>query len=158
MNMTELRSTESSWNCLFKTASITNLIVAVLNPLDVMFFIIFPRPSTAIDFFNLLYVNPFLGLVSLDLFYVIDQILMIPVIIGFFIILKSRNKSIITLFMVIGLIGLIAIFASNPGISMLSLSDQYQMALADAEKIRYLAAGKAMLAIILVQVITCISF
>ena len=60
--------------------------------------------------------------------------------------------------MVIGLIGLIAIFASNPGIGMLSLSDQYQMALADAEKIRYLAAGKAMLAIILVQVITCISF
>ena len=52
MNMTELRSTESSWNCLFKTASITNLIVAVLNPLDVMFFIIFPRPSTAIDFFK----------------------------------------------------------------------------------------------------------
>lgn len=123
------------------------MIVAILIILDVIFFIVWPRPSTAVEYFNLLQANPFIGLVNLDLFYFIDQILMVPAMLGFYNLLKHRNKSIVTLFTVIGLIGIIAIFAANPAIGMLYLSKQYLTATTDIQKTVYLTAGETLLAI-----------
>ena len=137
----------SSWKGLFTISGAACLIVAILIPIDVILFLVWPRPSTVSDFFTLYQSNVLLGLISLDLLYVIDQILMIPAILTFYITLRHTNKSIMTVATVLCLVGIIAIFASNPAANMLYLSNQYALATTDAQRSIILAAGEAMLAI-----------
>ena len=131
----------------FQVTLFAGLIIAVFIPLDVILFVLWPRPSTVSGFFTLLQSNVLLGLVSLDLLYVIDQILVIPIILALYITLRRINKSIMTIATVLGLVGIIAIFASNTAVNMLYLSNQYSLATTDAQRFLFLAAGEAMLAI-----------
>lgn len=129
----------------FEIAGFAALLVAIFIPIDAILLILWPRPSTAIDYFALLQSNVLLGLLSLDLLYVVDQVLMIPVLIALYIKLKHTNESIITLSSILGIIGINAIFASNTAANMLHLSNQYALATADGQRSLFLAAGEAML-------------
>ena len=79
---TDTNTKDSRWHCLYRVAGMSALVTAVLIVVQMIFFIIWPPPSTAIDYFNLFQDNALLGFLALDLLYVIDNVLLIPILLA----------------------------------------------------------------------------
>jgi len=135
----------SEWKTIFKIGGIATWFIIALIPIQMFFLIAFPPPKTVTGFFTLFQNNWFLGLTSLDLFYLLTNILMIPMYLALFFALYKTNKSLMIIAIIIGFIGISALFASNTSFEFLSLSKQYNAATSDAEKSIFLSAGQAML-------------
>jgi hypothetical protein len=110
-------------------------------------FILWPPPNTAIEYFNLFRDNALLGFLALDLLYVIDNVLSIPILLALYIALRKTNESFMVIGVTLGFVGIAALFASNPAANMHFLSGQYAAATTDIQRSLLLAAGEAMLAV-----------
>ncbi len=140
-------TTDSRWNWLYKVAGMAALITVVLIVVQMIVFILWPPPSTAIAYFNLFQDNALLGLLALDLLYVIDNALLIPILLALYVALRRTNEPFMIIGAALGFVGMAALFASNPAVSMHSLSGQYAAAATEAQRALFLAAGEAMLAV-----------
>jgi hypothetical protein len=140
------------WKIFYKIAGLSSLISAALIPVAGIFFFLYPPPGfdptneITIGWFNLFHSNWLAGLFNLDLVMVIDNVLVIPVFIALFVILRKINEPLMILALVIGLVGIAGYFAVNPAFSMLSLSKQYATA-QEIDKTTLVAAGQAILAL-----------
>ena len=136
----------SPWQPLYRVAGLAALVTAVLVPIAITAFAVWSPPygGTAADWFALFQDNRLLGLVSLDLPFVVVNALMIPIMLALYAALRPVSPSYTTLAMVTFLVGVAGLFASNPSVEMLSLSDRY--AAAGAERTALLGAGEALLA------------
>lgn len=115
-------------------------------------------------------------MLALDLLYLVDNLLAVPVFLALYVALRRRRPSWALLGMVLGLLGVAAYVAANPAFDMLTLSgqyataeayllsgtllglanhsafsfivlsDQYALATTAAEQARLLAAGDALIA------------
>jgi len=140
-------TTDSRWNWLYKVAGIAALITAVLIVAQMIVFILWPPPNTAIDYFSLFQDNALLGFLALDLLYVIDNVLLIPILLALYVALRKTNESFMVIGAALGFVGIAALFASNPAANMHFLSGQYAAAATDAQRSLFLAAGEAMLSV-----------
>ena len=138
---------ESAWHGLYRVAGTSAVGTAVFIIVQMVVFIVWPPPGTAIDYFTLFQQNALLGYLALDLLYVIDNILLIPILLALYISLQRVNKSFMLIAAALGFIGIAALFASNPSANMHFLSGQYAAAATDAQRSLLLAAGEAMLAL-----------
>lgn len=145
--VTDTDATDSPWHWLFRVAGMSALVTAMFIVVQMIVFILWPPPSTAIDYFNLFQDNALLGFLALDLLYVIDNILLIPILLALYVALRRTNESFMVIGAAFGFIGIAALFASNPAANMHFLSGQYVAATADAQRSLLLAAGEAMLAV-----------
>jgi hypothetical protein len=144
----EGEAAESRWKPLFRIAGAAALITAVLTPIAIAVFAIWPPPyeGTAEDWFSLFQDNWLLGLLSLDLPFVVINILMIPIMLALYVCLRRVSPSLMALAVAIFLVGVAAFFASNPSVEMLSLSNRYAEAATEVGRLSLLGAGEAMLA------------
>lgn len=131
---------------LYRVGAIAALITLLLIPIQAVVFIAWPPPITAAGYFALLQSNKLLGLLSLDLLYVVDNALLIPIFLALYVALRRDSQPFMALGLGFGLVGIASLFASNTAFDMLSLSDGYAAATTEAQKAMYLAAGQAMLA------------
>lgn len=145
--VTDTAVTDSPWHWLFRVAGISALVTAMFIVVQMIVFILWPPPSTAIDYFNLFQDNALLGFLALDLLYVIDNILLIPILLALYIALRRTNESFMLIGTAFGFIGIAALFASNPAANMYFLSGQYVAATTDVQRSLLLTAGEAMLAV-----------
>jgi hypothetical protein len=122
------------------------MISAVLIPVQVLVFIIWPPPSTVADWFELLQTNPLVGLVNLDLLLVVDNVLLVPIYLALYLALKRSSESTMAIATVLGLLGIAMMLASNPAFAMLVLSHRYAAAATDGVWSMALGAGQVMLA------------
>jgi hypothetical protein len=143
----DTETSDSNWKSLYKLGGAAALITAVIMPIQIIVYIIFPPPSTVIGFFTLFQNNSLLGLLALDLLLIVDQILYVPIILALYVVLRRTNESFMAIALIFGIVGLAAYFASNTVFEMLSLSNQYAVATTDAHRSMLLAAGQVMLAI-----------
>ncbi|MGA9396986.1 MAG: DUF4386 family protein [Anaerolineaceae bacterium] len=143
----ETKPEESHWNWLYKVAGMAALLTAVLIVVQMIVFILRPPPGTAIETFTLLQDNVLQGFLALDLLYVIDNALLIPILLALYVALRRTNEPFMLIAVAFGLVGIAALFASNPAVSMLTLGGQYAAAGTDAQRALFLAAGEAMLAV-----------
>jgi len=106
-----------------------------------------PPPETVLEWFTVFEDSPITGLFFLGLGDIVIMILWGPMALALYAILKHSNRAwsmIATAFVFVG----VAVFlATNIAFSMLSLSQEYAAATAEAEKSMLLAAGQAMLAV-----------
>ena len=137
---------DAAWKSLYRVAGVAALITVLLIPVQAIVFIAWPPPSTVIDHFTLFQSNKLLGLLSLDLLYLVDNALLIPIFLALYVALRRHGESLMAIGTTLGLMGIVALFASNTAFSMLPLSDQYAAATSEAQKAMLLAAGQAMLA------------
>lgn len=144
---TDIDEIDSRWNWLYKVAGMAALLTALFIVAQMIVFILWPPPSTAIDYFKLFHDNALLGFLALDLLYVIDNILLIPILLALYVALRRTNESFMAIGIAFGLIGIAALFASNPSAGMHFLSGQYAAATTDVQRSLLLAAGEAMLAV-----------
>ena len=137
-----------AWKSLYKIGGAAALITAVLMPIQVLVFIIWPPPleGTVSDWFALFQSNRLIGLIDLDLLLVADQVLLVPILLALYVALRRISASIMLIATALGFVGIILFIVANPAVEMLSLSDRYAAATTDAQRASILAAGQAMLA------------
>jgi uncharacterized membrane protein YjgN (DUF898 family) len=81
---------------------------------------------------------------DLDLLLIIDNLLLILVYLALYVALKQINKSLITIALTFGLVGIVIHLVSREAtFSMLVLSNQYANATAEAQRMRHFAPSLA---------------
>lgn len=103
-------------------------------------------PASAIDWFELLQENCFVGLIYLDLFDLINYALVGLIFLALYGALRRADRGLMVIATASGLVGVAVYFASNQAFAMLGLSDHYAAA-PESQQAAFLAAGEALLAI-----------
>jgi hypothetical protein len=140
------QNAESGWRDLYWIAGLAALLTALFIPIQIVVFVVWPPPSTVTGWFTLFHNNRLLGLLDMDLLILVEVVLLIPILLALYVVLRRVTPSFTALATTLGLVGIVAYFASNPAFSMVTLSDQYAAATTDAQRSALLAAGQAMLA------------
>lgn len=133
------------WGQLYQIAGFAAIAMLVLIPIQIAVFSIFPIPSSAKEWFLLYQSNWLMGLIHQDMLYIINNVLVAILYLGFYAALKPKNESLMTVAMLLGFLGIAAYLASNKSFEMLGLSKLYFAAGTEAEKAMLLIAGQAML-------------
>ena len=132
---------------IYQSGIIATIFMLVLIPVQIFFFIIWPHPTTIVEWFNLFNDNWLIGLISFDFLYLLSMIAILFLYLALFFALYEKNKALIILALTIGLIGLAIYFPSNTSIEMLSNSRQYAEAVTEQEKTILLASGQTLYSI-----------
>lgn len=135
------------WNTLYTIAAWVALVMVVIILLQIVIFIAYPPPSTVDGFFSLFQESWLLGLLSMDLLYILNNTLLAIIYLGLYRALKKGHEALLTIALTLGLLGIAAYYASNTAFEMLALSSQYAAATSEAQRAMFLAAGQAMLAV-----------
>lgn len=113
------------WKGLYIAGAIGALVMFLFMIVQIAVFVIWPPPTDPIGFFRLFADNWFLGLLSMDLLYIIDSFILIIIYLALYMTLRDFAPSAMLIATVLGIIGVGAYFSSNPVFEMLSLSRQY---------------------------------
>ncbi len=136
---------DSRWKGLCKAGGVAALTMLVLMIIQIVIYTAWPPPETVEGYFTLFDSNWLLGLLSLDLLYIVDSVLLIFIYLALYVVLRKAGESSMLIALVLGITGIAAYFASNPAFEMLSLSSQYAAATTEAQRAMFLTAGQAML-------------
>lgn len=123
--------------------------MAALILVQVTVYVAWPPPAfdgPVLPWFELLQDNRLLGLLNLDLLYLVDSALLAVMYLALYVALRRTMESAMLVGTVLGLVGVAAYYASNTAFEMLYLSNQYAAATTGAERAAFLAAGEAALA------------
>lgn len=134
-----------NWHQLYKIGGIAALVCVSIIPLQILIFSLYPPPESTLEFFSLYQDNWFLGLLSLDLLYILNNTVIIVMYLGLFASLRKTNFAEILIALVLGLVGIAAYYASTVAFEMLTVSDQYFAAETVALKNQWLAVGHSLL-------------
>jgi hypothetical protein len=137
---------KEDWNKLLQLGSIASFIIVCMIPFQMVIFGVWPPPNNASDFFVLFQKNWFLGLLSLDLLFILSNVLMIFVYLGLFAALRKSNPAILIVALSLAFIGMASYFSSTGAFEMLSLSNHYfQVDNDELLKQQYLSSGRTIL-------------
>jgi hypothetical protein len=144
MNQPELvEGVESKYKWLIRLGGMSALISAVLIPLSIIAFLIWPLYPK--DILTVIQNDRIAGMMGLDVLYLVGTFLSIPIFLTFYVTLKPTSESFSLLAVVLGFIGLVALFSARPIVEMFALSDQYALATTEIQKAGLQSAGMALL-------------
>ena len=145
MNQQEIiEGVESKYKGLIRLSGICAIISAVLIPISIIAFFIWPLYPK--DIFTVIQNDRIAGLMGLDLLYLVGTFLSIPIFLTFYVTLKQTSESFSLLAVVLGFIGLVALFSARPIVEMVVLSDKYAAATTEIQRAELQSAGTAMMA------------
>lgn len=144
---TDTATTDSRWKNLYKITGMTTVVMVAIIPIQILVYTIYPPPDTVLGFFTLFQKSWLLGLLSMDLLYILNNMLLGLIYLALYLALKRHGESLMTIALMLGLLGIAAYFPSNTAFEMLSLSNQYAAAATETQRALFLSAGEAMLAI-----------
>lgn len=137
---------EPRWKGLYKMGGISILISLILIPVSIVVYIAWPMPHTAIEAFALFQESPIVGVLSLDLLYLLGNVVAIPTFLALYISLRRSAESTMLLAVTLGLAGIAALFSARPILEIYSVSQQYAAATTETQRATFLAIGDALLA------------
>ena len=142
-----INETTTRWRGILATAAVGAFLTALCVPLQVALFIAVPPPSSHSvgAWFDLFNTSPVIGLLSLDLIMMVEQVLAVPIILALFLLIHRAAPSATLLGAAAWLMGAVLFLGSNTGFEMLALARGYAAA-ALADQPAYIAAGHGMLA------------
>ena len=142
---------DSTWKSLYRIGGAAALLAGLVFRrnlgAEINLFTQQPIPETVQDWFNLLYDKPLIGLSYLNLFDLLDYVLVALMFLAVYAALRKTYRSNALVALTLGLVAVAVSLASNSALSMLSLSSQYAAAANEAQRSLFLAAGQAMLAV-----------
>ncbi len=142
-----IQMTASVWEPLSKVGGVAALGVVAVIPIQIIIFLSWPPPNTVVGYFTLFHNNWLLGLLSLDLLYLVDNAFLILIYLALYAVLRRAAQGSMTIALTLGLVGIASYYASNTAFEMLSLSSQYATATTDAQRSLIEASGQVMLTI-----------
>lgn len=142
----EVRTGHQQWTGLFRVAAVSALATGILIPLQIVAFILWPLPQGGVvEWFDLFADNAVIGLISFDLVLLVEEVLLVPIILALYILLRRRSQSLALITTSLWLLSVALFIGSNTAFDMLALSNQYASASSEAERATYVAAGQAAL-------------
>lgn len=144
--ITQTESIDPRWKGLYQIGVVAIWSMLAIMVVQVVIFAVWPPPQSAEGFFALLRENWLLGLLSLDLLYLVNNALLIPIYLALYVTLKNRAEGATLTALVVGLVGVASYYASSITFEMLSLSGAYAAASTDAQRTALLAVGEGLLA------------
>lgn len=144
-----VKSEETNWRSLYLVGGVAALLAAVVFRrnlgAEISLFGAPAHPVGVLEWFALLQSNPLLGLTYLNLFDVVDYLLVALTYLALWAALQRANRSAVLVALTLGLVGITLYAASNAALSMLALSKQYAAATTEMQRALLQAAGQAML-------------
>jgi hypothetical protein len=137
---------DERWKLLYKIGGFSAIGMLAIMVAQIAIFIIWPPPTTTEGFFVLFQQNRFLGLLSMDLLYLVNNTILILIYLALWIPLKRVSESLSLVALIFGIVGITAYFSSNPAFEMLSLSNQFAASSNELQQTAFLGAGHALLA------------
>jgi hypothetical protein len=128
---------EPRWKELYTIGGITCILSIVIIVMGVIAYFIWPYLpgyTTTKQIFSVIQADPLAGLISLDFFLVIGNLLTILLILAMYVSLKRVNESCALIALVLGLIGMTLIIPARPIVEMFTLSGLYANAPGDAAR------------------------
>src|SRR5215207_5047575 len=144
MNTSDAGSADSRWNWLYKVGGAAALFSVAIIPIQLVVFIAWGQPETAIGWFNLFQDNVLAGLLAFELLFVVNAAVGIATALALYVALRWVNESLMVIATVLGLLEAVAFIVARPALEMLYLSNQYAAATTDAQREMFVAAGEAM--------------
>ena len=146
-NNNSIANHSENWKSLYKVAGIASITMLVIMVVQIIIYILWPPPETAIDIFYLFQSNWLLGLLSLDLLYILNNTILIVIYLALYFSLRKINEAVMLIGLVMGLVGITVYFASNMSFEMLALSNQFATISSEYYRTALLGAGAALLAV-----------
>lgn len=145
MDTANVEAADSRWHWLYKVGGAAALFTLVIAPIAIVVYLVSPPPETVAGHFTLYQSSKLLGLLGMDLLYLLANIVSLPLLLALYLALRRANESFTLIATTLGVVGIVALIASNPAVEMLSLSERYAAATTDAQRSLLLAAGEATL-------------
>lgn len=137
----------SRWKNLYRVGGTAALAVVGIMVVQIIIFVLWPPPETVEGFIDLMQDHPLLGLLSMDLLYILNNTILVLIYLALFFALRRSSETAAMIAMLLGTLGVAAYYASNTGFEMLALSGQYDVATSEAQRTALMGAGQALLAI-----------
>ena len=136
---------ENSSRLLGRTAAFCSLAMLVLIPTQIIVFSLHRPPSEAKLWFDLFASNWFLGLIEMDLLYLIDNALVALVYLGLYEILKEKHRALMQIALLLGYIGIAAYYSSNPAFELWEAQRNYAQASTLIEQQTWLTIAESLI-------------
>lgn len=134
-----------TWKGLVVLGAWVALASVGLIIVQVAIYAVWPPPETTVEYFEVLVTDPVLGLLSLDVLYIVSNLLAFLLYLALAVVLWRVSRSGVVVALAFGGLGMAAYMASPRAVEMLSLAQAY--AQADAvEQVALVAVGDGMLA------------
>ena len=146
MNTSDSVTADPRWKPLYRIGGSAALFSVVIIPIQLIVFIAWGQPESALGWFNLFRDNEVAGLLAFEILFVVNAVVGIATALALYAALRQINESLMAIATVLGLIEVVAFIVARPAVEMLYLSNQYAAATTDAQRAILLAAGQAMLA------------
>jgi hypothetical protein len=144
----ETHANSTDWCTLFQLAGISALTVVALIPIQGLVYVLWPPPTTVVEYFQVFQTNPLLGFLDLDLLLVVDQLLIIVVLLALYVALRDVDPSLMLIGAAAGLLGATLMIVSREAtFSILSLSRQYGLASSAEQRAALEATGQTLLTV-----------
>jgi hypothetical protein len=135
--------TDSGWRTLYSIAGVAAVISVVIVPLSMAAYFLWPPFPD--DILAVIQEDRLAGLMSLDLMYLVSNLVAIPLFPALYVALRRVNQGLAAMALVMGLVGLVCLIPARPILEVAAISDQYAAATTDAQRAIYLAAAEALL-------------
>ena len=135
----------SQWRGVLACGGWAALGSVALTIVQIVVFAIWPPVHTVGEVFDLMAMSPVLGLVSLDIIYLLNNVLVWLFYLGLGVALWPASRSTVALVVGLGTLQMAAYFASNPAVEMLALATAHADADLQGQAVLQ-AAGEAVLA------------
>lgn len=136
---------DARWKALYRAGAASALVMLAFMIIQIVVFVIWPPPSDVSGMFALFGRSWFLGLLSMDLLYIIDSVLLIIIYLAVYMTLREHAPAAMLVATVLGVVGVGSYFSSNTAFEMLSLSRQYAMTADQPRQAALFAAATGML-------------
>ncbi len=140
-----VRSDARQWRGLLVTGAWSAFASVVMVVVQIVIRILWPPPESTAGFFELLLDNPVQGLVSLDLLYIVSNVLIYLVYLALAVVLWRVSRSAVAIALAFCVVGIAAYMSTPRPVEMLALAHAYADADA-ATRTALLATGDGMLA------------
>ena len=142
----DVETADPYWRWLYRIGGAAALFAAAMIPIQLIVFIKWGQPETALGWFTLFEDRKLAGLLAFELLLVISTALGIATTLALYVALRGVNESLMAIAVVVGLLEAVAFIMARPAFEMLYLSERYAAATTDAQRAMFLGAGEAMLA------------
>lgn len=133
------------WGGLYRIAGIATIVMLVLIPVQITVFTVWPTPKSVLEWFQLFQSSWVLGLLHLDVLYIINNTIVAVMYLAFYMSLRRKNEALLLLALLTGMLATAAYYSSNPAFEMLALSQQFAASGAESQTAALLATGQALI-------------